>query len=214
MWFKTWSLIITVLVAPVAVSCSQKAGEGAPPPVNDSSKAASNALDTLRALVTEQNYKGLGFGSLDEVKAATLAAPMPVYEIGLDRLKAYQAGQDGNVLMTPTSETLYPVAVGGETRSSVTVVKKEGGYTSASFGKANIAKGLTRFRGQDITGTFVVQIPVLGLYFLGRRVEGRLMLTPVVESTRPPLHAGAIVPVEEIVKAIGPLVQAYNGQPL
>ena len=116
--------------------------------------------------------------------------------------------------MTLTTETFYPVAVGGETRSSVTVVKKERGFVPSSFGKASIAKGLARYRGQDTTGTFVVQIPVLGLYFLGRRTEGRLVLTPVVESVRPPLQPGAVLPVEEIVKAIGPLVQAYNGQPL
>ena len=215
MWFNKWSIIVGLLsLSLAAASCGKKFGEGAPLPVGDSSQAAANALDTLRALVTEQNYKNLGFDSVSEVKNAALGAPLPVYEIGLDRLKGYEAGQDGNALLTPTEEILYPVAVGGETRSSVSVVKKERGYVPSSFGKASIAKGLARFRGQDTAATFAVHIPILGLYFLGRRIEGRLMVTPVVESTRPPLRAGAIVPIEEIVKAIGPLLRAYNGLPL
>jgi hypothetical protein len=52
------------------------------------------------------------------------------------------------------------------------------------------------------------------LYFLGNRIENRLMLTPVTEDSRLPFRVGVAVPAEEVLKAIIPLAQAYNGLPI
>jgi len=55
-----------------------------------------------------------------------------------------------------TSEVIYPVTVGGQPRSSVTVVKKNDGYTPSSFGNAEVARQLTRIRGDRMGDTFAV----------------------------------------------------------
>ena len=206
--------IALIAAALLAVGCAQQRGTNAPPPTGDAQQAASNALATLQKLVTEQNYKALGFTSPDEVKSATLAQPLAQYNIGLDRLKSYQAGQDANALLTSSSETIYPVTVGGQVRSSVTVVKKETGYTTASFGNATIVKGLTLYRGANAPDGFAVRIPAFGMYFLGSRAENRLMLTPISEDSRLPFRTGVAVPAEDVLKAIIPLAQAYNGLPM
>ncbi len=209
---KHWIFILgaSILVA----GCAQKREGNAPSPVGDAQQAASNALATLQKLVTEQNYKSLGFSSVDEVKSAALAAPLAMFNIGLDRLKSYQAGQDANALLTASSETIYPVTAGGQVRSSVTVVKKEGGYTTASFGNAEVVKGLSRYRSENLPNAFAVRVPALSLYFLGNRIENRLMLTPIAEDSRIPFRVGLAVPAEEVLKAIVPLAQAYNGLPM
>jgi hypothetical protein len=198
----------------LAAGCAQHRGENAPPQTGDAQQAASNALATLQKLVTQQNYKALGFASPDEVKSATLAPPLTLYNIGLDRLKSYKAGQDANALLTASSETIYPVTVGGQVRSSVTVVKKETGYTTASFGNADIVKALSRYRGANTPGAFAVRIPAFSMYFLGNRVENRLMLTPISEDSRLSFRIGVAVPAEDVLKAIIPLAQAYNGLPV
>jgi hypothetical protein len=209
---KHCSFILGAVI--LLAGCAQKRGASAPPPVGDAQQAASNAITTLQKLVTEQNYKTLGFSSVDEVKSAALAAPLPMFNIGLDRLKSYQAGQDANALLTASSETIYPVTAGGQVRSSVTVVKKESGYTTASFGNAEIVKGLSRYRSDNMPNAFAVRVPALSLYFLGNRIENRLMLTPVTEDSRLPFRVGVAVPAEEVLKAIIPLAQAYNGLPM
>jgi hypothetical protein len=99
-------------------------------------------------------------------------------------------------------------------RSSVTVVKKETGYTTASFGNADVVKGLSRYRGANTPDAFAVRIPALSMYFLGNRVENRLMLTPLSEDSRLPLRIGVAVPAEDVVKALVPLAEAYNGLPM
>ena len=183
---KHWIFILGALI--LVAGCAQKRGQSAPPAMGDAQQAASNAITTLQKLVTEQNYKTLGFSSVDEVKSAALAAPLPLFNMGLDRLKSYQAGQDANALLTASSETIYPVTAGGQVRSSVTVVKKESGYTTASFGNAEIVKGLSRYRSDNMPNAFAVRVPALSLYFLGNRIENRLMLTPVAEDSRLPFR--------------------------
>ena len=42
----------------------------APPPTTQPQEAASAAIRTFQQLVTEQNYRSLGFESVDEVKTA------------------------------------------------------------------------------------------------------------------------------------------------
>jgi hypothetical protein len=198
----------------LVAGCAQHRGENAPPQTGDAQQAAANALATLKKLVTGQNYKALGFSSPDEVKSATLASPLPVYNIALDRLKGYRPGQDENALLTASSETIYPVTADGQVRSSVTMVKKETGYTTASFGNAAIVKALSRYRGANTPDAFAVRIPAFSMYFLGNRVGNRLTLTPVSEDSRLPFRVGVAVPAGEVLKAIVPLAQAYNGLPM
>jgi hypothetical protein len=207
-----WILFVGATLA--AAGCAQKPSAGAPQPASDTGQAASNALATLRKLVTEQNFKSMGFNSLDEVKSAQLSDPLPMSNFGLDRLKNYQAGQDANTLLSPSTETIYPVTLGGEVRSSVTLVKKDSGYAVASFGNAEVVKSLTRYRNANTPGAFVVRIPTLGIYMLGSRVGNRLMLTPIVEDTRLPFRPGVAVPADDVLKALAPLAQAYNGLPM
>src|SRR5579883_3538491 len=112
------------------------------PPAQQPQQAAQDAIGVLQKLVNEQNYKSLGFDSLDEVKRAQLATPIQVYNIGLDKLKGYQAGQDPNALLAASPETIYPVTVDGQVKTGVTIVHKEQGYEPASFGNADIVKRL------------------------------------------------------------------------
>jgi len=206
-----WIVFAGVVLA--SAGCAQKGGNSAPPPSADAGQAASNALATLQKLVTEQNYKAMGFTSLDEVKSAQLAEPLPVFHVALDRLKSYQ-GEDPNALLTQSGETIYPVTAGGQVRSSVTLVKKDNSYTASSFGNAEVVKSLTRYRTASTPGAFVVRIPALGIYLLGSRVENRLMLTPIVEDSRLPFQPGVAAPAQDVLKAIAPLAQAYNGLPM
>lgn len=209
---KNWMFVAAVLV--LAAGCGQKKEEGAPPPVDDAQQAASSALATLQKIVTEQNYKGLGFNSATEVKGAALAQPLPLYNIDLNRVKSFKSGQDLNTLLTASTETIYPVTVGGQVRSSVTVVKKGKGFTTASFGNAAIVRGLSRYRTKGMQGAFAVRVPFLSSYFLGNRIGNKVLLIPVAVDSRLHLREGAAVPADQVLNAIVPIAQAYNGLPM
>ncbi|HYK36061.1 hypothetical protein [Alloacidobacterium sp.] len=199
----TWCVLLTA-------GCSRPKQE--PQPLAQQPReAATNALGMLRNLVNEQNYKGLGFQSVGEVKLAELGQPMEVYIIGLERLKGYQASQDPSSLLTPSAETIYPVTVGGNVRTGVTIVHKEQGYESSSFGNADIVKRLVAYRlGPE---DFAVHIPAFNLYFLGRRMNSRVVLAPIANNPRLKAPAGEATPLEGVVEQLRPYAESYDGRP-
>lgn len=182
------------------------------PPAQQPQEAATNAIGVLQKLVNAQNYKTLGFQTLDEVKQAQLGQPMEVFNLGLEKLKSYQAGEDPNSLLTPSAETIYPVTVSGSVRTGVTIVHKEQGYEPSSFGNADIVKRLATYR-QNPTD-FAVRIPAFNMYFVGRHVETRIVLMPIVSDPRLKVQAGEATPLEVVVDQLRPYVDSYNGLPM
>lgn len=208
---KTNFAFLMILVV-VATGCAQS-GQGSPQtPVPQPQDAARQAMSTLQQLVTDQNYRGMGFESRDEVKNASLGEPLPMFNINLDRLKAYRPGADVNALLSASSDTIYPITSNGQVRSSVTVTKAEGGYTASSFGNAAVVQALSRYR--QAPNSFVVRVPALNMYYLGTRGEARLMLTPIVDDTRLKLQTGVAVPAEQVIEQLVPIANSYNGLPL
>ena len=204
-------IIATLLL--FAMGCSQR--ETPKPPSAQPQEAASNALTLLQKLVTEQNYRALGFESVDEVKEAQLGQPLAVYYVGLDKLKAYREGTDVNSLLTPYAETIYPVTVQGNVRSSVTIVHKEAGYEPASFGNADVVKALSRYRQREgAQNEFVLRILVFNMYYIARKTDNRITVVPVIDDPRIKTKAGEAIPIESLFNQLRPLADSYNELPM
>jgi hypothetical protein len=204
------SLVAVVLLL-VAAGCSPSAQTSAAPPAAPQAQdAARNGIATLKQLVTDQNYRDMGFDSRDEAGRAEAAESWPMFIVGLDQLKRYQPNSDVNALLTPSADAIVPVTVNGQVKSSITLTRAAGGYTASGFGNAPIVKELSKYR---VPGSFVVRVPALGAYFVGNRVDGRLMLTPIVNDDRLKLQAGVATPAEQVIAQLVPLANAYNGQP-
>ena len=195
-----------------AMGCNHE--EKAPPPAHDSGAAEKQAIELLGKLVTAQNAKSLGFDSVDEVRSAQLAPPLAVRNVGLDQLKAYKPGGDPAALLTETSETVYLVTVNGAVKSSIGVIKKDGGFVPSSFGNADVAKLLGRYRNGQGADEFIVRVPALLLTFVGQRTDKGILLTPIVAEPRAELAAGQALPADVVFARLVPIAQAYNGLPL
>ncbi|HTZ89987.1 MAG TPA: hypothetical protein VMA71_06590 [Alloacidobacterium sp.] len=204
------SIVLTLCVF-LVTGCSQEKS-ASKPLAQQPQTAAANAIGVLQKLVNEQNYKSLGFASLDEVKEARLGQPMEVYNIGVEKLKNYQSGQDPNSLLTTSEETIYPVTVDGIVRSGVTLVHKEQGFEPSSFGNAEIVKRLAGYR--QTPDDFAVRIPALNLYFVGRYVETRIVVAPIVNDPRLKVRAGEAAPLEVVVDQLRPYADSYKGLPM
>lgn len=192
----------------LVVGCSHVKNESKPL-AQQPQEAANNAMGTLQKLVNEHNYKNLGFQNIYEVKQAQLGQPLDVYIIGLEKLKEYQTGQDPSSLLTPSSETIYPVTVDGSVRTGVTIVHKEQGYESSSFGKADVVKRLAAYRQSP--AEFAVRIPAFNLYFVGRHVAKRVVLVPIANNPRLKVQEGEATPLEAVMDQLRPYIESYNG---
>lgn len=206
------ALICASTLLLLTAGCRSEQPQKPQPPASNPTEAATSAIRTFQQAVTAQNYRALGFESVDEVKTASLGPPLSQFDIGLDQLKSYKEGADANSLLSASSETIFPVTVNGQVRSSVIVSKREAGYVPATFGRADIVKALSRYREQP--NDFAVRVPALNMYYVGRRVENRLFLVPIAEDTRTNLKPGVPLPAEDVLKQLVPIANAYNGLPM
>ncbi len=151
-----------------------KSQRGSTPGVPQPDDAARDAVATLSRLVTSENFRALGFESVDEAKGATLQAPAadPQHPPST-RSRPAKPGASVEQLLAEPVETLYPVAVGGNVRTGVTISKRSDGFAPSAFGGYDLARRLSRYRqGGDGPGEFVVRIPAMNFSFLGRMSGG------------------------------------------
>jgi hypothetical protein len=212
-------------VALVLTACSRgtaQSGDEHKPPVHpDAQTAATRALDTLRKLVTADNAKDMGFDAPAEAATATLGVPVRVQMVRLDALRAYVAGADPGGLLTEANRVIYPVSVNDQVKSSIVVEGSGNQWKASSFGGPHLVRQMARYRA-DVTARLkpaadsvtLVHVAALNVYFLGYRVDGRLMLTPLENHPEYRLEAGSSVPADQVFATLVPIARNYNGLPL
>jgi hypothetical protein len=172
--------------------------------------AAELALSRLRDLVSvdKENYKRVGFDSVAQVKEAGLGQPLDVYFVRRDKLREWK-GQDPDalVLQSKSEETVYPVLVDQQMKSTVSIFRDaSAAYRPATFGNAEIARTLAHYgRGQ---GDFIVRVPAFAMYFIGRSAANQVELTPVrADSRLPDYPPGKPVPSVQILQQLALLAK-------
>lgn len=182
-----------------------------PRPNSNQTTAARHGLDTLRQIVNAGNYASLGFESEDEVRRATLGEPLQVYRVQLDALRAFTEQTDPETLLVDIRRSLYPVKVGDRVATSIFVTGSREGWRASELGNAAVARLISRYRHG--AGDFVVHVAAMKSYFVAHRVEGKLMLTPVMDDPRTKLRAGETVPADVVFLQLKAASEGYNGLP-
>ena len=106
-------------------------------------------------------------------------------------------------------------------KSSIIVEGSGNEWKASSFGGPHLVQQMARYR-TDVTtrlnaaadSVTVVHVAALNLYFLGYRVDGRLMLTPLENHPDYKLEAGSSQPADQVFAALAPIARNYNGLPL
>jgi hypothetical protein len=182
-----------------------------PRPSNSQQTAAQHGLATLRQVVNAGNYAALGFESVDEVRQATLGEPLQVYQVRLDALRAFNEQTNPETLLVDIRRDLYPVKVGDRVATSIFVTGAREGWRASELGNAAVARLVSRYRHG--AGDFVVHVPAMKSYFVADRVEGKLMLTPVMDDPRTKLRAGETLPADVVFLQLQRASEGYNGLP-
>ena len=212
-------LLVFVLACAIhAASAQAPASHPAMTSIKEINNVAQQSLSVLAQLVTETNYRTLGFESASEAKAARAESPFPIYMVRLDSLRAFTRGSDPAALLTPLDKAIVPLSVQGEVRSSVTVELRGSKWTAEGFGSPKLARALSKAR-KDASASapadsyFAVHVAALNSYFLGHRAGGRLMLTTVVDDANLKLPAGRTLAAEEIFATLATVAQQHNDLP-
>ena len=207
------SLMMMLGLLLLTIGC-ERGSEPQKPPASQPQEAATDGLSVLKKIVNEQNYRAMGFDSVDQVNQAQLGSPLAVSDIGLDQLRGYKTGGKPDSLLTQTNRTMYPVNVGTDVKSSITITGRDNGYRASTFGDAEIIKSLARYRKAESPGDFVVRVPAMGMYFLARRVDERVVVIPIIDDPRLKLRVGEPVPLDTVLEQLVQLANIYNGEPM
>ena len=218
--FAVLLLMIVVMAQQSTTSPSPSKPDNQTSPTDragDPKAAATEGLQTLRALVDDQNFRDLGFESKDEAATATLGEPLRVYLVRLDQLRDFQPEGDAGKLLTDTSEIIFPVLANGQARSSITVAQVDGKWTSAAFGGASLIKQIAKVRSglppPPGGASVFVKVPALNVYFVSQGGAGaEMMLTPLTDQPDYRLKEGGTVSAKEAFSALVPAAKAHDGK--
>ena len=194
---------------------AQAPAQAAPQSGPSHAEVAATSLHTLAHLVAPN--KTLGFQSKDEAASSTLAAPLPMFMVRLDRLANYRAGDDVRALFLDEGAMLYPVPAGSEVRSSMIVRKVDGQWKATQFGRTNLAKAahegrarVSSVRGVGESAMTLVEIPALSTRFLQHEENGVPMLTALLVVPTASLRAGETRPAGEVLAKLQPLASRID----
>jgi hypothetical protein len=177
-------------------------------------RAATDGLTVLPQLVGAENYRQMGFDSPGDASRAALGRPLPVYNVNLADLRRYRRTTKAADLLKASAQVVYPVTVDRTVRSSITVTNVGGRYQASSFGSAARIQRIASYReGEGVDGEFIVNVPALDFYFLGRTEQGKPYLTNVSGDPRLKVPVGKTVPAEEVFEELAPMAGADDGRP-
>jgi hypothetical protein len=208
-----------MILAGVLLACTARAAPPQPADPNDPAVVAAKSLSTLTALTTQDTYAEMGFQSLDEAAKAKLGAPISVYMIQLDELKSLDPAADPKSVMHDMKERLFPVHVGGSTRTAIVVRQDAGGtWQMVSLGDAQTVKLLDEARGLHGKATgktheyILVKIPALYQMFLAHTDgAGKMHLVTVHEDKDAgPARKGEARPARTVLDLLQKLAKDFK----
>lgn len=190
----------------------------AAPTFATASAAATAALGTLAGVVGTDPSGRRGFASAAEVTSSALADGLPLLFVRLDSLVAFKAGQDTKALPFDTRRVMYPLTVGGQVRSSVTVQQgADGTWQAVRFGSAPVARAsqsirqtVAAARAIDAGSVSLIQIPTVHATLLSHREKGAHMVTPLQDIPGTTYKAGVTQPAAAVFAALQPLAAKVN----
>jgi hypothetical protein len=182
--------------------------------------AAKKGLEVFRRLLTEKTSGELGFATPAQADKAGLGMPFREYLVGLNDLAAWTTAGDAAKLLRGGDEYTFPVLVGEDVRSSISVARIDAAWKPVSFGSPGRARTISEVRaasardGKAAASFSLVVVPALYVQFLGRLEGGRLLLTPLRDDQSVEFKKGAELPAEVVFGKLAPLARKLQQGPV
>lgn len=177
--------------------------------------AAKKSLEDLKQLVKEDNFKEMGFGSVDEVKSLELGVPIAVNEISFEQLLNYNNEIKAEQMIKTSDKIIFPLISKGIIKSATTTVNSKGNWIIGSIGDAylpvsfNYAKETIMKQYKDTSVKKVeaklISIPSLNMDFAGMQTNNGWILTPLMDYPEANLTKERYIEAEKLM----PLLSEY-----
>jgi hypothetical protein len=200
-------------VCELAIAVERHATFVVPEAPIEAQRAAEKGRKTLEQLVKndDKHAQELGLTSSAEARDTALGTPFPILFVELEKLKQFQRGEDPRNLLEPTDEFIYPILVGGNVKSSLTVTRTPQGWRATAWGADKLIRLLDNARVAD--SNFLVSIPSLNLQFIGDITEEPFKMIPILDERRYGFMRMRPLPAQEVFAKLLPEAKAHDGNP-
>ena len=178
---------MTKLMKTVAILAVCLAGPSArATPAATADEAAKHTMQQLPGLGAKALRK-VGLSGADDVRKSALDAPLKIYLVGLDALRAHAGREADEVPRVDLQQMLYPVVANGEVISSLGVQRTAQGWETGEISSPELAKLVVQVRRaamaaekRGASSYYLVQIPALQMVFVAQG-ERELTLRSVTD---------------------------------
>jgi hypothetical protein len=204
--FKVTAVTACLLLAAACGTGTTQTPGGTPAPsqantMKTPDEAARKVLESLPQLVTEANYKSMGFASLDEVRSAQLGVSVPRRTVSYQQLLNYQPGAPLRSLFASEEQMVYAIQAAQQVRTTAIVSRRGDSWQISSVGDGYLAN-LFSTAGTNFE---IISIPGLNLEFAGVREGEEFTLIPAQDYPQLQFTRGTRIPS---AKAL-PLIVAH-----
>lgn len=140
----------------------------------------------------------------EEAAQTTRGEKLKVYEISFIKLGKFKAGDNAKSLLIHNNEIVYPIYVGNELKTAISVRKVKNEWQTASMGSGDI-QFLEKIRKEhsqanklNIKSYYIVRVGALYMSFLGYDKGSEMVLIPTHESQDPQLVVGKEMPADDV----------------
>jgi hypothetical protein len=179
--------------------------------------AATQAMQQVASIVAAGDYRSLGFANSGDINQATLGTPIRMVFLPLDRLSAYEDGQDPVATLEDSEGLIFPILVNGAVTSGVFLAKVGTGWKMVGLGQPERVKLMEQTRNAlaaannvDKASLFAVKALGLDLTFIGRVQDGKLLVTPIEDMPTFGLTANQEVRAETALHNLSPAARTYE----
>ncbi|MDQ1353788.1 MAG: hypothetical protein QG657_4095 [Acidobacteriota bacterium] len=148
----------------------------------------------------------------EEAAQTTRGEKLKVYEISFIKLGKFKAGDNAKALLIHNNEIVYPIYVGNELKTALSVRKVKNEWQTASMGSGEI-QFLEKIRKEhaqanklNLKSYYIVRVGALYMSFLGYDKGNEMVLIPTHESQDTQLVVGKEMPADDVFTRIQKLL--------
>lgn len=140
----------------------------------------------------------------EEAAQTTRGQKLKVYEISFIKLGKFRAGDNAKKLLIHNNEIVYPIYVGNELKTAISVRKTKNEWEMVSMGSGDIQfleevrKAHSQANNINIKSYYIVRVGALYLSFLGYDKGNDMVLIPTHESMDIQWEIGKAMPADEL----------------
>jgi hypothetical protein len=178
---------------------------------------ADQGVGMFQRRANQGNGKAFSLNSASEAYGVQKGQPIAHYFVRLDKLAAYQAGQDPYSLLGKISSVTYPIVSGSDIKGAVNLGWNGSEWKVVSVGGAafiqkwdSLRRGQLAKNGKNLDDFFAVRVPALDEDFVGYEDGGTLFLVPGRNNVVLGFHAGDALPAGEVFQKLATVAQNYH----